>query len=108
MTIFAKIRLGFTIALGDILHEYNTIVAVTEAEFEGIAHKVEVIAEDVLADLHLAKGHALAVSPAVGAAMAGGVAPTLVVAPVAAAAPVEPVAATETDHASVDQATPAA
>jgi hypothetical protein len=98
MAVFAKIRKDFTVALGAVLHEAGTIVAVTEAEFASIVHKVEELTEDVAVDLHLSQGHALAVSPALGAAKypmapspasetgnAGGAAP-------AAAAPVVPAA----------------
>lgn len=68
MVIFAKIRQAFTAVVGEVTHEAGVIVAVTEDEFKAIAHKVEVLGEDVAQELHLTRGHALAVSPAVTAA----------------------------------------
>ncbi len=64
MNIFAKIRAGFTLFLGEALHQEGVIVALTEAEFAAAEHKLEVLAEDVAQALHMTKGHALAISPA--------------------------------------------
>lgn len=72
MVVFAKIRQAFTAVVGEVTHEAGVIVAVTEGEAKAIAHKVEFLAEDLARELHLTKGHALAVSPTV-AATAGAV-----------------------------------
>ncbi len=109
MTIFVKIRQGFTAVLGDVLHGPETILAVTEKEFEAIAHKVEILTEDIAADLHMTKGHPLAVSPARRAcnlvsppatetAATGGAAPTPDAAP-AAAGEVQAAAETKPEQA---------
>lgn len=65
MVIYAKVRAGFSAAVGDVVHEGGVIIAVTEAEFKAIAHKVEELPADVARLLHLTKGHALAISPSV-------------------------------------------
>nr|WP_295741523.1 hypothetical protein [uncultured Acidocella sp.] len=65
MVVFAKIRQAFTVVVGEVTHEAGVIVAVTEAEFDAIKHKVEVLERDVAMQLHLTTGHALAVSPSV-------------------------------------------
>jgi hypothetical protein len=119
MTIFVKIRQGFTATLGAVLHGPETILAVTEKEFEAIAHKVEVLAADVAADLHLTKGYAMAVSPAQSAARAftpasppatetavtSGAAPTLEAA-TAAAEETQAAAETEPEQAEPAQTEP--
>lgn len=71
MTVYAKIRAGFSATVGEITHEGGVIIAVTEAEFKAIAHKVEELSGDVARALHLTKGHALAVSPDVAKAQLG-------------------------------------
>lgn len=68
MVVFAKIRQAFTAVVGEVTHEAGVIVAVTEDEFKAIAHKVEELTADLAQELHLTKGHALAVSPAAVAA----------------------------------------
>lgn len=65
MVVYAKVRAGFSAAVGDVAHEGGVIVAVTETEFKAITHAVEEMPGDVARLLHRTKGHALAISPAV-------------------------------------------
>lgn len=68
MAIYAKVRAGFSAVVGEMVHEGGVMIAVTEAEFKAIAHKVEELPEEIARLLHLTKGHALAISPAVAQA----------------------------------------
>ncbi|UNC12864.1 hypothetical protein FE249_00785 [Acidiphilium multivorum] len=58
MTIFARVRDGFTVVLDGIVHEAGAVLRLAEGVFGLHAHKLEVIPEEVAAALPIANAPA--------------------------------------------------